>query len=92
MAIEENLTAPDRPLRRGRKKWYPWFDRLAVVQQRPSVLEATKLGRCRRVCVEHVTVSAEDTVANARRFQCPVSERQTSSGPIWIGPELVALM
>ena len=84
--IQACLADPDRPLRRGRKKCYPWFDRLAAAQQRPRVLGATKLGRRRRVCFERVTVSAEDTVANARRFQCPVSERQTGSGLIWAGP------
>ena len=26
---KKNLAAPDRPLRRGRKKWNPWFDTLA---------------------------------------------------------------
>ena len=83
---KKNLADPDRPLRRGRKEWYPWFDRLAAAQQRPRVLEAGKLGRRRRVSFIRATVSAEDTVANARRFQCPASERQTGSGPIWTGP------
>ena len=39
-----------------------------------------------KVCFKRVTVSTDATVANARRFQCPVSQRQTGSGPIWAGP------
>ena len=70
----------------GRKECYPWFDKLAAAQQRLRVLEAAKLGRRRRVCFIRATVSAEDTMANAQRFQCPASERQTGSGPIWTGP------
>ena len=83
---KKSLADPDRPLRRGRKDWYPWFDKLAAAQQRPRVLVAAKLGRRRRVCFERVPVATEDTVANARRFECLVSGRETGSGPIWPGP------
>ena len=77
---------PGQALAPGRKECYPWFDKLAAAQQRPGLLGAAKLGRRRRVCFKHVTVSAEDAVANARRFQCPVSEPEAGSGPNWPGP------